>query len=214
MFQLTLTFDNGPDPDVTPEVLDTLAQHDVRATFFVIGKKLLPKGHIAIVRRVRDAGHWVGNHTWSHSTPLGEHASSGTAAAEIKKTQVLLGDLAYPPRLFRPAGKGGGIGRHLLNREALDLLTRDKYTCVLWNSVPRDWLDPDGWVQRALDHCREQAWTLMVLHDLPTGAMRHLSQFLDRVVQSGGTIRQEFPPECVPIEQGRVLRPIENLVSS
>src|SRR5579871_5610074 len=111
MFQLTLTFDNGPDPDVTPEVLDTLAQHDVRATFFVIGKKLLPKGQKAIVRRVRDAGHWVGNHTWSHSTPLGEHASSGTAAAEIKKPKCCSGTSpirrVYFARLARAAASGG-----------------------------------------------------------------------------------------------------------
>jgi peptidoglycan-N-acetylglucosamine deacetylase len=46
--------------------------------------------------------------------------------------------------------------------------------------MPRDWDDPDGWADRALEQCRSQPWSLMVPHDLPSGAMNHLEGFIDR----------------------------------
>jgi peptidoglycan/xylan/chitin deacetylase (PgdA/CDA1 family) len=202
MFDLTLTFDNGPEPEATPDVLTTLAQRGVRSTFFVIGQKLAAPGRRALCERAQAEGHKIGNHTWSHGGPLGEPARAGAAEREIGGTQRELGALADPHRYFRPQGGGGRLGRHLLSAEAAALLERDRYTCVLWNSIPRDWDDPDGWVDRALAHCRVQPWTLMVLHDLPGGAMRHLDRFLGLVADRGGRLRQDFPPDCVPLVDG------------
>jgi peptidoglycan-N-acetylglucosamine deacetylase len=71
MFDLTLTFDNGPDPAVTPFVLDVLAEHGVSSTFFVIGSKLGERNARACAERAHGEGHWIGNHTWSHGVPLG-----------------------------------------------------------------------------------------------------------------------------------------------
>ena len=207
MTQLTLTFDNGPDPAVTPGVLDTLARHGVRSTFFVIGSKLGDPAALDCARRAVAEGHWIGNHTWSHTVPLG--LRPGRAEAEIGATQAALGDLAHPSRWFRPMGGGGAIGPHLLSPDAVALLTQGGYSCVLWNAVPRDWAEPDRWVETALAQMERQDWTLMVLHDLPTGAMDHLDGFLDRVRERGVTIRQDFPPDCVPILAGR---PVESLV--
>ena len=72
MSDLTLTFDNGPEPSVTPLVLDVLARHGVVSTFFVIGCKLLDPTARACAERAHAEGHWIGNHTWTHSRPLGE----------------------------------------------------------------------------------------------------------------------------------------------
>jgi len=202
MFDLTLTFDNGPDPEATPLVLDTLASHEVRASFFVIGKSLAMPGRRALCERAAAEGHWIGNHSYTHSGPLGLRKEAGLAEREIGRTQDELGSLASPHRYFRPQGGGGKLGPHLLSSEAADFLARGKYTCVLWNSIPRDWNDPDGWVDRALAQCSERAWTLMVLHDLPTGAMRHLDSFLARVADHGGRVRQDFPPDCLPMVDG------------
>ncbi len=66
-------------------------------------------------------------------------------------------------------------------------------TCVLWNAVPRDWEDPRGWAEVALAQCLAQPWTLLVLHDLPTGAMGRLDIFIERVLDHGGRFRQDFP---------------------
>jgi hypothetical protein len=125
-----------------------------------------------------------------------------------------MGDLACPDPLFRPFGGGGILDRRLLQPSVVDFLAARRYTCVLWNAVPRDWEDPDGWVPRALDQCRAQSWTLMVLHDLPTGAMRHLEDFLDRALESGARLRQDFPPACVPIRRGEIVLPIDRFVSA
>ncbi|MBR0995133.1 polysaccharide deacetylase family protein [Bradyrhizobium japonicum] len=214
MYDLTLTFDNGPDPDVTPHVLDILAARGIKTTFFVIGEKLADPARRALAERAHGEGHWIGNHTYTHSIPLGEQPGRDTAENEIGHTQAAIGDLAHANRWFRPFGGGGNLDQRLLKPSVVDHLTRNKHSCVLWNSIPRDWADPDGWTGRALDQCSRQPWTLMVLHDLPTGAMAHLERFLDSAEAAGARFRQDFPPACVPIRNGEIALPINEYVSS
>ncbi|HVG50842.1 MAG TPA: polysaccharide deacetylase family protein [Xanthobacteraceae bacterium] len=219
MFDLTLSFDNGPDPEVTPHVLDVLARRNLRATFFVIGEKIAQPARWALAERAQAEGHWIGNHSYTHSTPFGLRNEPGIASIEIGRTQDAIGKLAYPRKYFRPFGGGGHLDRRLLSSETVAYLERERYTCVLWNSIPRDWEDPEGWVPRALAQCRalpqsETNWTLMVLHDLPTGAMRHLDRFLGEVADAGGHIRQEFPPDCVPIVDGIAVAPLDRYVTA
>jgi len=214
VYDLTLTFDNGPDPDVTPRVLDILAARGIKTTFFVIGEKLADPARRALAERAHGEGHWIGNHTFTHSIPLGEQSARDTAEREIGRTQEAIGGLAHPQRWFRPFGGGGNLDQRLLKPSVVEHLTRNKHSCVLWNSIPRDWADPDGWTSRALDQCSRQPWTLMVLHDLPTGAMAHLEHFLDGAEAAGARFRQDFPPDCVPIRNGEIARPINDYVSS
>jgi peptidoglycan-N-acetylglucosamine deacetylase len=214
MFDLTLTFDNGPEPEVTPLVLDILGERGIKSTFFVIGEKLADLERRRIAGRAHGAGHWIGNHTYTHSIPLGRQPNADTAESEIGRTQVAIGDLAHPKRWFRPFGGGGNLDDRLLKRSVVDYLVRNEHSCVLWNAIPRDWDDPDGWADRALDQCRAQPWTLMVLHDLPTGAMKHLERFIDRAKASGARFRQDFPPQCVPIRGGEIVHPMQTYVSS
>ena len=214
MFDLTLSFDNGPEPEVTPSVLDLLARENIRATFFVLGDKIADPARKRLAERARAEGHWIGNHTMHHKVPLGDAVDPAAAALEeIDGTQNLLGDLIHPERLFRPFGRRGAIGPHLLSRAALDRLTAGAYTMVLWNSIPRDWAEPDVWVETALAQCKSQAWTLMVLHDQPTGAMRHLERFIGLARVAGARLRQDFPPECVPIVRGKPVRALDAYLS-
>jgi peptidoglycan/xylan/chitin deacetylase (PgdA/CDA1 family) len=212
MFDLTLTFDNGPEPETTPGVLDELARRGIHTTFFVMGRKLAAPGARALAERAKAEGHWIGNHTWSHGTPLGLRAEPDVAETEIERTQALLGPLAHPDRLFRPHG-GGDLGPQLLSPAVLRHLEAGGYTMVLWTAVPGDYRDPDGWVERALDQCAAGPWTLMVLHDLPNGAMRRLPAFLDAVEARGGRIRQDFPPGCTPLVRGRATGPLAPYVT-
>ena len=208
--QVTLTFDNGPEPAVTGRVLDILETTRVKATFFVLGSKLADRKRRALAKRAHAEGHWIGNHTWSHNAPLGDTLDPEVAEREIARTQSELGPLAHEHRFFRPyAGGGGTISRRLLSPSAVDLLILGRYSCVLWNAVPKDWEDPDGWVETALGQCRSQAWSLVVLHDLPTGAMKHLARFLDTVADAGGLFHQEFPLDCMPIRCGDIVAPLE-----
>jgi peptidoglycan/xylan/chitin deacetylase (PgdA/CDA1 family) len=212
-FELTVTFDNGPEPSVTPVVLDVLARHGVATTFFVIGNKLSEPRARACAERAHTEGHWIGNHTWTHTRPLGEQPGEDAAKLEIDRAQAEIGSLSHHPPLFRPTGGGGHLDRRLLSAEAAAMLQAGGFSCVLWNAIPRDWQDPDGWVDTALAQLAIQPWTLMVLHDLPTGAMHHLDRFLTEVGRRDGRFRQDFPPACVPITAGKVTGPLADFTS-
>jgi peptidoglycan/xylan/chitin deacetylase (PgdA/CDA1 family) len=212
MTTITLSFDNGPDPDVTPQVLAVLRQAEIKASFFVLGDKL--RDRRALSERAHEQGHWIGNHTFNHLVPLGLSAASEIAASEIGRTQALLGDLSDERRLFRPFGGGGCLDRRLLNRASFEYLVKGGYTCVLWNVIPEDWIYPDDWVDRALEMCFACEHSLIVLHDLPTGAMKHLDRFVDQARERGASFEQEFPAECVPLVRGKVVRPMDAYIGS
>lgn len=214
MFDLTLTFDNGPEPAVTPRVLDILRDHAIKSTFFVIGEKIAEPERRRLAMRAVEEGHWIGNHTFTHSVPLGQQHDPDAAEKEIGRTQAIIGDLTHPSRWFRPFGGGGNLDDRLLKPSVVDHLVRNKHSCVLWNAIPRDWADPDGWAERALEQCRTRAWNLMVLHDLPSGAMDHLDDFLEHAARAGARFRQDFPPDCVPIRSGEIVQTITPYVSS
>jgi peptidoglycan/xylan/chitin deacetylase (PgdA/CDA1 family) len=210
--KLTLSFDNGPHHEVTPWVLDTLAARDIRSTFFVCGKDIQHPEQQALLRRTKAEGHRLGNHTFHHGE-LGVDPDPEAPAREIGATQALLGDLAESQRWFRPAGGGGVLGPRLLSRHAVDYLCEERYSLVLWNSVPRDWEDPTGWTHRALAEAEANPWTLLVLHDAPTGAMAALPHFLDQLIDRGINIVREFPDGCVPIRQGERVGAIDHLIT-
>lgn len=213
MFDLTLSFDNGPTPEVTTQVLDVLKRRGVKSTFFVIGEKLARPGSRALAERAHAEGHWIGNHTWSHSLPFGL-MKPDAANAEFDRTQKAIGALAHPHRLFRPYGQGGNLDRRLLSRPMLDHLANARATIVLWSALPRDWHDTEGWVDRAMTQIEASPWSLMVLHDIGGGAMRHLDRFLGLVADRGGRIRQDFPPDCLPMVDGEMRFGIDNYLST
>ena len=113
--EVTLSFDNGPEPEVTPQVLEVLRRRGLLATFFVLGHKIAEPSRHALARRAHEDGHWIGNHTFSHTLPLGDCAGeAGHAEAEIGRTEALIGTLRHPDRLFRPFGGGGRIAKKSL----------------------------------------------------------------------------------------------------
>jgi len=200
--RLTLSFDNGPEPGATPHVLDILKARGIAATFFVIGEKL--RAHRALAERALAEGHWVGNHTQTHGTPLGRRTAD-EARAEIEAADAWLSGL-NPDRLFRPNGGGGRIGPHLLHRATLPWLAEQRRTVVLWNAIPRDWDDPEGWPDRALAlHAAATQPLLMVLHDLNNGAWRQLDRVLGRLVDAGAEFTQDFPEHCLALRDGEWL---------
>jgi peptidoglycan/xylan/chitin deacetylase (PgdA/CDA1 family) len=210
--QVTLTFDNGPESQATPLVLDCLGHHGIKSTFFVLGQKVSTPDGLDLARRASREGHWIGNHTWSHAGRLGD-GTREVALQEFERTEQALSwvvDQRVP--LFRPRGGAGKLGRGLLHPAVVDRLTLGGYTCVLWNSVPGDYRDPDGWMDRALADCRTREWSLVVLHDLPNGAMRHLDSFLRRLRDKGHDLTQEFPLDCTPIVGGKIVQPLDGFL--
>jgi peptidoglycan/xylan/chitin deacetylase (PgdA/CDA1 family) len=192
-------------------VLDCLARHNAKGTFFVMGRKAITPEGAALVRRASAEGHWIGNHTFTHSAPLGQ-LDRDAALAEFERAEQALAWLQQSHKLFRPPGSGK-LGKHLLQPAVVEKLKAGKYSCVLWNSAPGDWHDPEGWPARAAADCQSHAWTLLVLHDLPTGAMAHLDGFLARLRREGFELTQDFPPDCMPILDGEVVLPLAPYVN-
>lgn len=147
--RVTLTFDNGPTPGVTDQVLDILAERSLRAIFFVVAGRVAgdAAARVLLTRMVGDC-HRVGNHSLTHGRPLGELREQQTIA-EIATAHDILREFTGENFLFRPWGTEGQLDRRCLNRTAVNYLVSGKHTCVLWNSVPRDWADPVGWIDRA-----------------------------------------------------------------
>jgi peptidoglycan/xylan/chitin deacetylase (PgdA/CDA1 family) len=170
----------------------------------VVGSKLQDAEARALVERAAHEGHWIGNHTLDHRVPLGAIDDPDEVARQVDEAQALLGDLAHPDRLFRPYGDGGVIDRRLLGPAGVGHLEKGGYTCVLWNALPGDWRDQDGWVDRGIAQLAAQPWSVVVLHDIPSGALRRLPELLDRLDDEvGAELTQELPERVVPIRRGR-----------
>ncbi|MFF6785318.1 polysaccharide deacetylase family protein [Streptomyces sp. NPDC012510] len=96
--KMVLTFDDGPDPRFTPDILDILRDHDVRAMFFVCGEMAVQ--HKDLLRRMAHDGHVVGNHTWSH--PLLTTLSRSRIHTEMARTSEIIEKVhGEPPLWFR-----------------------------------------------------------------------------------------------------------------
>jgi peptidoglycan-N-acetylglucosamine deacetylase len=212
--RVTLTFDNGPTPGITERVLDILSAREIHATFFVLGKNLEIPGGRALAVRSHAEGHWIGNHSYSHAQPLGTQPDAEYARREISGTQDLIGELAHPEKYFRPMGGGGVIGPHLLSRAALKLLQSEKYSCVLWSSVPGDWKDQDGWVEQALADVAARDWTVVVLHDVNQACLPRLAEFLERLESMKVEFQQDFPDDVMVNRGGELVYPrISEIIS-
>lgn len=95
-----LTFDDGPDPDLTPKILDILAKHDTKAFFFVIGQKA--EAHPEICQRILLEGHVLGNHSYSHH-PFMSLFSKKRLQAELTKSQEVFSRIVGKRAMwFRP----------------------------------------------------------------------------------------------------------------
>jgi len=127
--KVALTFDDGPDSVYTPQMLDVLKQHQVKATFFFIGNraKLFPE----IVQKVVQEGHIIGNHTMTHPDILKLNAQD--AMANIQQAEDALAELiGYRTALFRsPYGS--------LNPERIKEIEKMGYKIIAWNVDSLDW---------------------------------------------------------------------------
>jgi peptidoglycan/xylan/chitin deacetylase (PgdA/CDA1 family) len=125
---LYLTFDDGPDPQHTPVLLDALAAAGARATFFVVGTAA--ERYPDLVRRIVAEGHTLGSHSYSHSSP--RKTSARVLLDEVERSaRLLAGIVGFAPRLFRPP-------RGQLSAAKLAGLLLAGQDIVLWNVDPRD----------------------------------------------------------------------------
>ena len=205
MNRVTLTFDNGPCVDTTPFVLDELSKRNLRAYFCLVGRQLQrSQEHISIAQDTLQQGHLIVNHSLTHTTALGDKPTAQYAYEEINDMHGLMADTIgdWGPRWFRPVGRGGEIGQHIFSEAALVQLEQLAYSTLLWNCVPRDWEDIHGWVKVAHETIASTEHTVIVLHDLDTGAMQHLPRFLDELGDANTEFTLTLPNRCTPLLQG------------
>lgn len=153
--RIALTFDDGPHAVSTPLVLDLLSQSRVSATFFLVGKRL--EKHHKIARQMVDAGHEIGNHTFSHS--LFYLSTNERIRNEICRTDKLLRNIdGAEPKFFRPPAG-------FFTKRVLDVVEQLGYKTVVGDVYPRDPHLPGKKkiVERVLQ--RTTAGSIIILHD-------------------------------------------------
>lgn len=161
--EVALTFDDGPDPKWTPQILDILRRHGVHATFFVIGKNA--ENHPSIVRRILAEGHEIGNHTYTH--PNLSEAASEQITLELNATQRLIEWLTGRTTiLLRPPYIADSMPATLAEARPIARATDLSYITVGESVDPEDWERPgtEEIVRRVKDE-RSAGGNIILLHD-------------------------------------------------
>lgn len=167
--QVAITFDDGPNPEFTPKVLELLNRFNVKATFFCIGKNA--EKHPELFKKIIDQGHTVGNHTYSHSNNFG-FFSSLKVKDELQRTNTVFKEvLGVEPKLYRPAF---GVTNPRIKRA----LKNTKLISVGWNkrSLDTTKLSKKAIVKRIVkDHKKGD---VVLLHDTSEKSVQVLEQYL------------------------------------
>lgn len=209
--QVALTFDDGPDPEWTPKILDILKEANVKAAFFVLGKNA--ENYPALVRRIVDEGHEIGNHTYYHPNLAlcwPEHIR-----LELNATQLLIESITgRATTLFRPPYAADTSPSQLSELTPLQIAQDLDYLVVLENIDPQDWAKPgaDIILQRIKQQRRDGS--IILLHDAGgdrSQTVEALPRILDWLHTRGdtvvslstllGTTRDEVMPPLQKSEQ-------------
>ncbi|WP_067729624.1 polysaccharide deacetylase family protein [Oceanobacillus damuensis] len=154
--KIALTFDDGPDPRFTDDVLDVLDQYNVPGTFFVMGSRAI--AYPEIVERMNNEGHVIGNHTYFHPN-LVEEGDLATLEREVTRTEDVLNDIiGYRTSLFRPP-------YGFLYDELVEKLAEMQYLVIGWSVDALDWEEdpPEVIASNVLDNVQPGA--IILMHD-------------------------------------------------
>ena len=186
--QVAITFDDGPDPRWTPKILDILKAANVKATFFVVGVNA--ERYPALVRRIVDEGHEIGNHTYYHPNLAlcwPEHIR-----LELNATQLLLETITgRATTLFRPPYAADTGPTDLSELTPLKIAEDLSYLVVLENIDPQDWAKPGADI--ILRRIKQQRYdgSVILLHDAGgdrSQTVEALPRILDWLHARGDTI--------------------------
>jgi peptidoglycan/xylan/chitin deacetylase (PgdA/CDA1 family) len=186
---ISLTFDDGPSPSSTPILLDLLARHKLKATFFVVGEKAAR--YPELMANILQQGHTIGNHSWSHDYFL-MLRSQKVMQSDIHNTQELLKKSGVQPRVFRPpVGITSPRLREVLNRESLITVT---YNCRAFDRGNRSIDNLSQKILKAL-----KPGDIIMLHDLPAYHETQSDHWQKELANLLETLAKNY--EIVPLEQ-------------
>ena len=173
---IAMSFDDGPSEKLTPKLLDVLAAHHVKATFFVIGQNATE--HPEIVARAAREGHEIGNHSWSHPN-FGKMSDDGIRRELQKTDDVILSATGAHPILLRPPyGSITSRQKKWINQEF-------GYKIILWDVDPLDWKRPGpvAVCNRIVKNTR--AGSIVLSHDIHPGTIEAMPATLDQLGAKG-----------------------------
>ena len=169
---IALTFDDGPHPRYTPQILDILAEYDVKATFFTIG--INAETYPELIRRARAEGHEIGNHTYSHYNA--SKLSDEALQKEIASCDTVLRHITDTPvRYFRPP-------EGVCSAAAKRICEQYGYTIVMWSVDTRDWAHTP-----VNDICRN------VMKNTKNGSVILMHDFIGKNSPTPAALRQIIP---------------------
>jgi peptidoglycan-N-acetylglucosamine deacetylase len=171
-----MTFDDGPHPTLTPQLLKILRDRGIHATFYLIGKSA--ETYPEIVRQIIAEGHEIGNHTWTHANLA--NCSDSKLRSELDKTEkVIYSITGYRPQTMRPPyGATNTRIKQLIYSEY-------GYPSVLWSVDPQDWRKPgvSVVVQRLVDGVHPGA--ILLAHDIHSSTIAAMPYALDQILAKG-----------------------------
>ena len=189
--RVALTFDDGPDRQTTPPILDELRKHDIEATFFVLGRQV--KKHPDLLRRIVAEGHTIGNHTYDHADLSGLNKEQ--MRRELRSTQEAVDDALgyhYPMVLMRPPYGDPYFGGSNALPTFQKVARQERLFPVLWTQDPSDYLYdgyPQGVVRsvaRADAKGKKRAQDqVLLLHDTHRQTMEALPRIIAHYESSG-----------------------------
>ncbi|OTN88726.1 hypothetical protein A5819_001218 [Enterococcus sp. 7E2_DIV0204] len=169
---ISLTFDDGPNPETTPRLLDILKEKDVKATFFMLGQNVVK--HEALVKRVADEGHEVASHSYSHPQLTGVDAQRVTD--EVQKTdKAIYHAIGKLPTDFRPPY--GAI-----NKDVAKIIGKP---IIQWSVDSQDWQSHNA--QAIIKRIDDTAYndTIVLMHDIHPETVDAVSTVIDHLRGAG-----------------------------
>jgi len=173
---IAVTFDDGPSAKLTPKLLDLLAAHHIKATFFVIGENVAENSEI-VAREARE-GHEVANHTWSHAN-LTKISDEGIRGQVRRTDDAIRNATGNRPTLMRPPyGSISARQKKWINQEF-------GYKIVLWDVDPLDWRRPGPSVvcNRIVRNTRPGS--IVLAHDIHPGTIEAMPCVLNQLQAKG-----------------------------
>jgi len=176
--KIALTFDDGPHKSYTEEILNILDEYGIKATFFVVGSNV--EQHPELVKRELEAGHEIGNHTYSH--PHLTNIEADELYREMLETERILVEMTdYRPKLFRPP-------EGVYSQTVSTTLERLDYIPILWTVDTKDWKKPtaETIAKTVVDHT--EPGVIILCHDFVSGKSNTpaaLRIFIPKLLEQG-----------------------------
>ena len=169
---VALTFDDGPDHLYTERLLDGLAERNVKATFFLIGRNI--DGNEALVKRMSDEGHLIGNHTYNHV-----RLSRQTQAVDLEEIEMT------NQKIFEITGVTPTYVRPPFGDRNMDLEWVVDMTSIMWDIDPSDWKvkNKDKIVSHVLQNVKDN--DIILLHDVYGTTVEAVFKIIDKLQADG-----------------------------